>query len=44
MKSEKLKSFLKGVWQFCSFVFVPQRRPEHRVKATIIDENGLEKA
>lgn len=26
MKSEKLKSFLKGVWAFCSYVFVPQRR------------------
>lgn len=28
MKSEKLKSILKGVWAFCSFVFVPQRRPK----------------
>lgn len=27
MKSEKLKLILKGVWAFCSFVFVPQRRP-----------------
>ena len=44
MKSEELNSIAKGVWQFCSFVFVPQRRPEHHVKATIIDENGLEKA
>lgn len=26
MKSEKLKSILKGVWAFCSFVFWPQRR------------------
>lgn len=24
MKSEKLKSFLKGVWEFCRYVFVPQ--------------------
>lgn len=24
MKSEKLKSMLKGVWAFCSYVFVPQ--------------------
>ena len=28
MKSEKLKSFLKGIWAFCSYVFVPQRRPK----------------
>lgn len=28
MKSEKLKSFLKGIWTFCSYVFVPQRRPK----------------
>ena len=25
MKSEKLKSILKGVWAFCLYVFVPQR-------------------
>lgn len=25
MKSEKLKSILKGIWAFCSYVFVPQR-------------------
>lgn len=24
MKSKKLKSILKGVWAFCSFLFVPQ--------------------
>ena len=24
MKSKKLKSILKGIWAFCSFVFVPQ--------------------
>ncbi len=24
MKSEKLKSILKGIWAFCSYVFVPQ--------------------
>ena len=24
MKSEKLKSILKGIWAFCSFVFWPQ--------------------
>ena len=28
MKSEKLKSILKGVWEFCRYVFVPQRRPK----------------
>ena len=28
VKSEKLKSFLKGIWAFCSYVFVPQRRPK----------------
>ena len=28
MKSEKLMSILKGVWAFCSYVFVPQRRPK----------------
>lgn len=26
MKSEKLKSILKGIWAFCSYVFVPQRK------------------
>lgn len=26
MKSEKLKSLLKGNWTFCSFVFVPQKK------------------
>ena len=24
MESEKLKSIAKGIWAFCSFVFVPQ--------------------
>lgn len=24
MKSEKLKSILKGIWAFCSYLFVPQ--------------------
>ena len=28
MKSEKLKSILKGVWAFCAYVFVPQRGPK----------------
>ena len=28
MKSVKLKSILKGIWEFCSYVFVPRRRPE----------------
>ena len=28
MKSEKLKSILKGVCAFCAYVFVPQRRPK----------------
>ena len=28
MRSEDLKSILKGVWAFCSYVFVPQRRPK----------------
>ena len=27
VKSEKLKAILKGIWAFCSYVFVPQRRP-----------------
>ena len=27
MKSEKLKSFLKGIWSFASYVFIHQRRP-----------------
>ncbi len=26
MKSEKLKAILKGIWAFCSYVFVPQRK------------------
>lgn len=28
MKSEKIMALVKGVWAFCSFVFVPQRRPK----------------
>lgn len=28
MKSEKLKAIAKAVWEFCSYVFVPQRRPK----------------
>ena len=24
---ERVKEILKGIWAFCSFVFVPQRRP-----------------
>ena len=27
MKSEKIIALVKGVWEFCSFLFVPQRRP-----------------
>ena len=30
MKSEKLKSILKGLWAFCSYVFVPQWGGERR--------------
>ena len=25
---ETVKNILKGVWEFCSYVFVPQRRPK----------------
>ncbi len=25
---ERVKEMLKGIWAFCSFVFVPQRRPK----------------
>lgn len=25
---ETVKNFLKGVWAFCSYVFIPQRRPK----------------
>ena len=25
---ERIKEILKGIWGFCSFVFVPQRRPK----------------
>ena len=25
---ERVKEILKGIWAFCSFVFVPQRRPK----------------
>ena len=28
MRSEELKSIMKGVWAFCAFVFVPRRRPK----------------
>ena len=28
MKSEKLKSILKGIWAFCSYVFVPRDSAE----------------
>lgn len=27
MKSEKIMDLVKGVWSFCSFLFIPQRRP-----------------
>ena len=25
---ERVKAILKGVWEFCKYVFVPQRRPK----------------
>jgi len=25
---ERVKEILKGIWAFCSYVFVPQRRPK----------------
>lgn len=28
MKSEKIMALVKGVWEFCSYLFVPQRRPK----------------
>lgn len=28
MKSGKIMALLKGVWEFCSFLFIPQRRPK----------------
>jgi hypothetical protein len=38
MKSEMLKSILKGIWAFCSYVFVPQRgrhpKDDETTKAT----------
>ena len=27
-KNSRMREFLKGVWQFCSYLFVPQRRPK----------------
>ena len=29
MKSKKIIALEKGVWAFCSYVFVTQRRPKH---------------
>ena len=26
MKSEKIRALVKGVWAFCDYLFVPQRR------------------
>ena len=26
MKSEKIMALVKGVWAFCAYLFVPQRR------------------
>lgn len=28
MKSGKIRALVKGVWEFCSYLFVPQRRPK----------------
>ena len=28
MKSKKIMALVKGVWAFCSYLFVPQRRPK----------------
>ena len=28
MKSKNIIALVKGLWVFCSFVFVPQRRPK----------------
>ena len=28
MKSGKIMALVKGVWEFCSFLFVPQCRPK----------------
>ena len=28
MKSKKIIALAKGVWAFCSYLFVPQRRPK----------------
>ena len=27
-----MKKYLKAIWQFCSYVFVPQRRPKEDVR------------
>lgn len=28
MKSEKIMALVKGGWAFCSYLFIPQRRPK----------------
>ena len=28
MRSKKIIALVKGLWAFCSYVFVPQRRPK----------------
>ena len=28
MKSKKIMALVIGLWDFCSYVFVPQRRPK----------------
>ena len=43
MKSEKLKSILKGVWQFCSYVFVPQWGKKRREAQEEYEINLMER-
>lgn len=32
---ERVKEMLKGIWAFCSYVFIPQRRPKGELMVTV---------
>ena len=43
MKSEKLKAFAKSVWQFCSYVFVPQKGPKDSTDPSDLQNISIQK-
>jgi len=38
MRSGKIMALVKGVWEFCSYLFVPQRRSPKRIKIIVKDQ------